>query len=316
MNIKNFEYICTLSQKNLKKYVYKQLQGTHDDVVYKDGFVFAKGTFPVLLVAHMDTVHEHLPRKFIRDKFKNTISSPDGIGGDDRCGIYMILELVKKYNCSVVFCEDEEIGGKGAEKFSEYMLDFRSNEINDINYIVELDRKGSTDAVFYDCDNSDFEDFITQEYFKTSYGTFSDISYIAPFLAVAAVNLSSGYYNAHTKAEYVVTTEIDRIIEEVGKLLDRTDVNTRFEWVERIRSKYDGWDNYSSYYGSYGSNYNYENWYDDDDDESYYTIRYVDGDCERWECVIATSVEEAIGKFVQIHQNVTFREILEILKES
>jgi hypothetical protein len=306
MNIKRFEYICTLSQKNLKKYVYKELCKTHEDIIYKDGFVFAKGDFPVLLVAHLDTVHAHLPRKIIRDKVKNTLSSPNGIGGDDRCGVYMILDIVKTYNCSVVFCEDEEIGGKGAEKFVEYMLDFRAKEITDFNYIIELDRKGDKDAVFYDCDNTDFEDFITKEYFKTSYGTFSDISTIAPMFGVAAVNLSSGYYNAHTNAEYVVTTEMDTIINEINKLLDRTDTETQFEYVEAVYNKYDKYD-YKRYYSEYD--------YYDDDDEAYYTIQYFCGSRTSYECVTATNVEEAIGKFVAIHQTVCYREIIDVTRE-
>ena len=98
-----FENICRKSQKKLKKYVKNKLMETHEDVTIGDGFVYAQGKFPVLLVAHMDTVHENLPTTIVHDG--DIISSPNGIGGDDRCGIYMILEIIKKYHCSVLFCE-------------------------------------------------------------------------------------------------------------------------------------------------------------------------------------------------------------------
>ena len=104
MSIENFKNICKYGQKNLKKYVIKELQSMYEDVHFEKGFVYAQGSFPVLLVAHLDTVHDKTPSKIITNKGK--ISSPDGIGGDDRCGVYMILEIINKYNCSVLFCED------------------------------------------------------------------------------------------------------------------------------------------------------------------------------------------------------------------
>ena len=81
----DFENICRMSQKTLKKHMRKMLEEKYDEVIYADGFVFAKGTVPILLVAHMDTVHKELPRILALNNGK--ISSPQGIGGDDRCGI-------------------------------------------------------------------------------------------------------------------------------------------------------------------------------------------------------------------------------------
>lgn len=300
MNLKKFDYICRLSQKNLKKYVARELQTTHTDITVNGGYVFARGSFPVLLVAHLDTVHPTVPQKIYFDTNNSTLSSPQGIGGDDRCGVYMILEIVKHFNCSVLFCEDEEVGGIGA---SEFCKDYR-HETFDFNYIIELDRKGSNDAVFYDCANDEFESFICKDYFKASFGTFSDISIIAPHLQCAAVNLSSGYYNAHTKDEYVVVTDVDTIVQEVGKILDRTTEADKFEYIEDVQY---------SRYTKYG--------WDDDWDEldeysptdNYYMIEYNDyGDRTRWETIIARSMDEAIGKFLSIYQTLTYRDIRDI----
>ena len=69
--------------------------------------------------------------------------SPQGIGGDDRAGVYMILEIIKQANCHVLFCEDEEIGDIGAKKF------VKSNMPLPVYYIIELDRQRHNDAVYY-----------------------------------------------------------------------------------------------------------------------------------------------------------------------
>ena len=220
-----FKNICCMSQKDLKEYVAEKLTETHKDIKNADGYIYAQGNFPVLLVAHLDTVHKALPQKLYYDRFTKSISSPQGIGGDDRCGVYMILKIAEKFNCSVLFCEDEEIGAIGAEKFTQAKF---AKELK-FNYIIELDRRGYNDAVFYDCDNDDFEDFITKDFYKTSFGSFSDISVIAPFLKCAAVNLSCGYYNAHTVDEYVVIPEMDRGIQEVCKILQRTTEKDKFK---------------------------------------------------------------------------------------
>lgn len=268
--MKEFVKICKMNQGNLKEYVTNKLRATYSKVQVGNGFVYAQGTMPVLLVAHLDTVHKELPRTILYDETTEAISSPEGIGGDDRAGIYMVLEIIKKFPCSVLFCEDEEIGAVGANKFVETKL---AQTLN-FNYIIEFDRKGSNDAVFYDCNNPDFEEFITKDSFKTAQGSFTDISILAPFFGCAAVNLSCGYYNAHTKDEYVVIPEMLTVIEEACAILERTTENDTFEYIESEG----GWDH--------------------DYSEGYYIIEYEDerGDTQ-WFDTDAFSMEEAVGKF-------------------
>ena len=95
-----------MTADDVKEYVTEQLKTTHDEVISDDGYVYAQGTFPVLLVAHMDTVHVETPKDFLYEDCGDIVSSKQGIGGDDRCGIYMILRVLQQYNCSVLFCED------------------------------------------------------------------------------------------------------------------------------------------------------------------------------------------------------------------
>lgn len=289
--MKLFNKICRMSQETLKEYVTQELCKTYDEVISDDGYVFAKGSFPVLLVAHMDTVHKKLPSIIYYDKETDALSSPEGIGGDDRCGIYMIFKIIKKYNCSVLFCEDEEIGMVGAEKFTRTEL---AKELK-FNYMIEFDRKGSNDAVFYECDNPEFEDFITKEFYETNHGSFSDISTLAPVIGCAAVNLSCGYYNAHTPNEYVVFSEMENSIKQACKILDRTTENDIFDYIEA---------EYDNYY--YGGHYT--------PIDKYYVIEYYNnkGDVD-WDDIIAASEYEAIGKFLAERSSLTFEHVVGIM---
>ena len=224
--MKTFEEICRMSQKEVKSYMHKYLCNKKYNVINRDGFLYAKGNIPVLVVAHMDTVHHNLCENIIVENGK--MSSPEGIGGDDRCGVFIIMNLIKELHCSVLLCEDEEIGAVGADKFikSEYVSDVN------VNYIVEFDRRGNNDAVFYSCANQKFEDFICDNTgFKKAYGSFSDISVLAPALKTAAVNLSCGYYNAHTKDEYVIYDEMMDVIDAAHALIKVE--SAHFEYVKR-----------------------------------------------------------------------------------
>ena len=295
----DFENICRMSQKTLKKHMRKMLEEKYDEVIYADGFVFANGTVPILLVAHMDTVHKELPR--IIELNNGKISSPQGIGGDDRCGIYMISKIIEKHHCSVLFTEDEEIGGVGADKFVHHSC---LNGL-EFNYAIELDRRGKNDAVFYECDNPEFEDFITEDGdWKTDFGSYSDICDVAPALGCAAVNLSCGYYNAHTKNEYVVFSEMEANIKKVCKLIERTTENDKFEYIEAKHrwGKYEMYGGWSSEYYGYSSDVQYCFWI---------TFVNLKGKTEYID-YMASNEYEAIGIFMVEHPELTYNDIIDI----
>lgn len=296
--IKTFYQLCNMSQKDLKSHLELELNKTYANIKSQDGFIYAQGSLPILLVAHLDTVHKDLPESIIYSPQNQTISSPNGIGGDDRCGVYMILEVIKKHNCSVLFCEDEEIGGIGAHKF----IDAKIKDLN-FNYIIEFDRKGSNDAVFYNCDNPEFEEFITKEFYKTAYGSFSDISIIAPHLGCAAVNLSCGYYNAHTAGEYVVFSEMINSIEAACKIIERTTEDDKFEYIETTGYTF------GYYSDSYGQKF-------DDYMLEYYLFQYTDEyGTEQWFETEACSFEEAVGMFCIRYPHLSFNNIIDVYND-
>ena len=291
------------TQKELKKAIRREWRGYGYNVIEADGYLYKEGTFPVLLVAHMDTVHKSKPTTI--HNVDNILSSPMGIGGDDRCGIFMIQEIIKKYDCSVVLTEDEEIGCVGAGKFakSELAKSLKGN----FCYIIELDRRGKNDAVFYYCDNYEFENFITEEYWKTNFGSYSDICEIAQELGVAAVNFSCGYYNEHTEKETINLDEMNRNIKEVCRLLARTDEEKKFEYVEAVYSYkkgayYDVWEDYYDWYGDSKTN---RTVYGDE-----WAVGYTDENgMLDYEIVWADSEYEAIGMFLCDHRDMTYNDI-------
>ena len=104
----DFINLCKLSQTDLKSHLADKLleHFPAENITSGDGYLYAEGTIPILLVAHLDTVHKELPRTILYDEESKIISSPEGIGGDDRAGVYILLEVLRKHNCSVLFCED------------------------------------------------------------------------------------------------------------------------------------------------------------------------------------------------------------------
>ena len=266
--MKTFEDICKMTQKEVKAYMKSYLVSQKYNVVDMDGFLYAKGTVPVLLVAHMDTVHKVQCKNIIN--LNGRMSSPQGIGGDDRCGVFMIMNVVKELNCSVLLCEDEEIGGIGAHKFTDATYkttDEDGKEVTesyidhlDVNYMVEFDRRGNNDAVFYRCDNRDFIDFVEDmTNFKFATGSFSDISVLAPAAKIAAVNLSCGYYNAHTTTEYVKYDEMMDTIEAAKEMI-KAKCDKPFEYVEKKYTPITNW-NYNHYNNT--ARYYVGDYYDD-----------------------------------------------------
>ena len=202
--IKNdFTALCLLSQEELKTYLHEQLTTYYADITTADGFLYCAGDAPIMLTAHLDTVHrEHV--RTVRYS-RGCLSSPQGIGGDDRAGVFAIMHALPDMERlpHLLFCEDEETGCIGSRKFT------RAGLKPDIRHIVGLDRKGNNDAVFYDCGNDEYKDYILAlTGFKEASGSFTDICELSPSLDVASVNLSVGYYDQHTTQERVNLREM------------------------------------------------------------------------------------------------------------
>ena len=315
--LKSFVKLCKKTQKEMKSYLERRLRNEgYKEIYNEDGFLYAPGDIPVLLTAHMDTVHKERIEDFYEAELENgnhKLHSPQGIGGDDRCGIYIILQIIAKgYRPYILFCEDEEIGCVGSEKF------VRTDHIFDLSamkYLILLDRRGRDDCVFYDCDNRDFVNYVRSTTGNVeAYGTCSDISILAPECGVSAVNLSCGYYNEHHLNEYVILEEMKRTYEITLDLLDDLDNVSQFEYVERSYRKYsvrttggyewyDDYDYYSGYYNN-SKTTTVEN------EKTLYGVNWMDEGILKYMTVEASSRLEAVGMFLMDHEELTYNDII------
>lgn len=322
--MKNFKKICRMEQMKLKSWCEKLLVAKYgkNNVVNGDGFLYAKGNgkTPILLTAHMDTVHKEKCSEIIVTKVKGEnnenmtiLRSPQGIGGDDRCGVWMIFMILTKtkYRPSILFCEDEEIGGIGSSKFArtEYIKEFE-----ELKYLVELDRANVNDAVYYDCGNEDFKVYIEKTIgYEEAYGSFSDIGHLSPACDKASVNLSCGYYKQHTLDEFVVFEEMYHTYSKVKELLKQSKDAPSFDYQE---DKYNGWgmfsnlysrvykdDDYDYEYGKYSSGFDSYVL----DEQSMYEVVFngEDGKEDYFDCQ-ARSMEEAVGLWLMEYPNMCF----------
>lgn len=218
--------ILKLSEFRLKLKLYKYLKQQGLNPIYKDGYLYARGDIPILLVAHMDTVLDKPPKKFYY-KEEDILYSEYGIGGDDRCGIYAIMKILEEYHPHVLLTEKEEEGAIGAIKA------IKSLPKPQVKYIIEIDRHGNNECVFYECGNQEFIKYIESFGFKTKQGTFTDISILGSIWDIGAVNLSSAYYNEHTYNEYIKFKELEILIKRI-KTIIKDYQNTKYYNYQNI----------------------------------------------------------------------------------
>jgi len=240
-----------MTTEELKINLKYKLKEYYKSVIATDDYIYVEGTIPIMLVAHMDTVYKEPPTNLYLDKKQNVIYSETGLGADDRAGIIAITIMLEKgYKPYILFCDEEEVGGLGATKAAKEL------PIPNVNVIVELDRAGSNDYVTYRCDNNELDKWVEKFGFVRAEGTFSDISFLCPQWGIAGVNLSIGYYNQHSKNEFLNLTEFFDIIQRVELILQSPPVE-QLEYITASYKQLDGYETYG-YTGGYDDAYGYD----------------------------------------------------------
>ena len=223
---KAFEKLAMLSQDSLKTVMTNYLKKKYKNVVATSEYVYAVGSIPVGLVAHMDAVFATPPVNIFYDTRKNVMWSPEGLGADDRAGVFAIIKIIESgLRPHIILTTDEEIGGIGAEELSKLECPFK-----DLRYLIQLDRRGTNDCVFYDCENPEFTEYVEQFGFTEAWGSFSDISTLCPAWGVAGVNLSVGYKDEHSLQELLYVSPLLSTIEKVKKMLREKNI-PQFDYI-------------------------------------------------------------------------------------
>ena len=243
---KIMEMLINSSQKKTKAIMSKFLRKYYKRVIETRDYIVAEGQIPVALVAHMDTVFEESiirkGRELFYDENYNVMFCPYGAGFDDKAGIFAILKIIREgYRPHIILTTNEERGALGAMALAKLKCPF-----SDLKYMVQLDRRGGEDCVFYECDNRDFIDYVEKFGFTHNYGSFSDISELAPAWEVAAVNLSIGYRDEHSESEILFVTQMEATINKVKKMLDDAKTSSYFKYIPSLTRPYS-----SLFYGNW-----------------------------------------------------------------
>lgn len=234
MNNKDLIHYLKISKNDLRK----ELQGscTHSG---KDSWLFVPDQphNKICLVAHIDTVFgAEGPSKEViaKDGNEGILTSPQGLGADDRAGVYGVLELFRTLPAElqpyVLLTDLEETGGHGAREAVRIFGDVLRSP--DITYFIEIDRKGREDAVYYCQEPGDFRAYVETFGFKETLGAFSDVAIIGKAVNKCTVNVSTGYYDAHTKHEYLIISELLKTVSRVQEMIKDNAQNPKV-WANR-----------------------------------------------------------------------------------
>lgn len=236
--LETFEKMVSSTQPELLLSMASFLRTKYDKVCTTKDYIYAVGDIPIALVAHLDTVFKTPVKNLYYDTRKNILWSPEGLGADDRAGVYAIYHILSTtaLRPHIIFTTDEEIGGLGVAVLAQQPCPF-----DELKYIIQLDRQGTNDCVFYDLENYWFTEYVETFGFLESWGTFSDISILCPAWKVCGVNLSVGYKNEHSVSETLNASALFDTINKVIKMLSVKDIPT-FEYIKRKgRSFMDNW---------------------------------------------------------------------------
>lgn len=165
-------------------------------------------TYPCT-VAHLDQAQRNYPRDFRAIETRDIIfgysakeHSIFGLGADDKNGIIICLEAIKKYDCmKVAFFKEEETGCHGSSHAEMRFFD-------DCRFVIQCDRRGNSDLITNIgctdlCSEKFIQDIDPEKWgYKEETGMMTDVETLKERgLSVSAMNMSCGYYNPHTDEE-------------------------------------------------------------------------------------------------------------------
>lgn len=208
--------------------------------IYVTKGILTEGEYYPMFISHTDTVHSLVDEIIVKEEYllrpytfgkdfgseqvlclkaydKN--DNPTGIGGDDKCGIYICLELLNQLEkVKLAFFVSEETGCHGSK-----MVDL--NFLKDVGYITQYDAPGDhlisyscMGTVLFDEDSEFFE--IAYRSISEGFGNdmlvqshpYTDIMIMRQKSDLSCINMSCGYYNMHTANEFVSINDVERSI--------------------------------------------------------------------------------------------------------
>lgn len=227
-------------ESNIKDYIVNYLNNKSiPNYVDEYGNVYVtKGNtehFPCVL-AHMDTVHRIVEFNVLEEDNNlfavNRICEKSGIGGDDKAGIFICLELLESFdNIKAAFFVSEEVGCLGSylsdPLFFEnvgYAIQFDAPGNNWISQFSDGVKLFSTESEFYEKISLVLEELIPGGIIELGYHPYTDVSALKSLYNFSCLNYSAGYHKMHSTSEYVSLSDVEiclnigaRMIEALGE---------------------------------------------------------------------------------------------------
>lgn len=244
--LKSWEYnILTISTNNIFNYFeglvahkYKYQTYAYDSQYYLVMGPEDLTKAYVCLVAHVDTVGDitgaYSYELFLDLKTGSKIRSCGNCCLDDRLGVrHIVAALEAGYTPAIILLKEEELGCGGAMALTEDYPKFETllPEPHNIQCLIEVDRKGTDEVVFYELDYPEFEWLFFSNYAQSLKYAFTDVCVLGPAWDIAIANVSAGYRYEHTNFE---ETSFADIATAEQKLLNMLDVfkngSTRFPY--------------------------------------------------------------------------------------
>jgi di/tripeptidase len=179
-------------------------------------------------ISHTDTVHaiDHdltiLETKdgdtTILTGMNKVTNKPSGIGGDDKCGVFLCLEMLDTFdNVKAAFFVEEEIGCLGSqhadpEFFSNvgYAIQYDSPEGDSMSMSLMGKKLFGKETEF----GEKVSGLILEAGIdKWAYHPYTDVWQLMEKFPFSCLNLAAGYYNMHRDNEYVIVEDVQNAYE-------------------------------------------------------------------------------------------------------
>ena len=173
-------------------------------------------------------------------KAYNDEGNPTGIGGDDKCGVFACLTLLEELPyLKAAFFVSEETGCHGSRRADKSFFD-------NVGYGIQFDAPENwmitercfgqllfdRDSDFFKtCDKVLTEGMIPQD-MEYMIHPYTDVYALRSQFDFSCINFSIGYYDYHTRNEYVVVEDTFNGIDMGKKMIEELGYNLYFKKSE------------------------------------------------------------------------------------
>jgi putative aminopeptidase FrvX len=256
----------TYQEEDMVEYLCSEMDSIAGVTYYRDDMMniyatkgeLADGEFYPMFIAHTDTVHQKIDKIIVKEEklvrpntFGKTFDktevdclkaytengNPTGIGGDDKCGIFICLELLKQLDkVKIGLFVSEETGCHGSSNCDE-------NFLKDVGYITQYDAPGNhliseicSGVRLFDRESEFFTKTlkVIEESFENEMSVqshpYTDVSQLKKKADVSCINMSCGYYNMHSNQEFISIEDVRRAI-DAGKNMVKELGYKKYEYV-------------------------------------------------------------------------------------